>query len=530
MQDDVRKVLQERMRTGEADAMAQLESTCRAHADAGGSGTRPGGGDDALAGAGPEEADSVPPGLARVRTLYVSCPCDADSASVRVWPAGGNAASGVSAVAGSARWARWYVPVRTVRWECGGEGSVQEAAVDLRAGQWLSVQLAQLDPRGAVGRTGCCAGKSSELVHFNSWAQADYLTSIPFTSGTDGYACFKIPALLATQRGTLLAFAEARRGSCSDFAGTDLVYRRSTDGGLTWSALADVVRVSDDERAKLGVCGHPLVVGNIAPVQLSSTSRRHPGRILAPYTRNNFKTWMVYSDDDGVTWEGDRELRHTTVTSPGVPSADAQPDCARGMTYFGYDVDRLSLWSAGDLARFAAGLCWSRSGPFGRPSWLSKLTWPWQFVGVGPPGSLELRDSGRVVVPGYHSYVHGLEGGGKLPISQLYSNFALGHHLISDDGGDTWRLSYDWGVGQGANENQMVELGDGTVLANSRSLATGSPQFRVQARSIDGGESFDAPTLTELPQPFNGCQGSVVAGGGVVVYVASPDPEPATCS
>eukprot|EP00429_Kryptoperidinium_foliaceum_P094252 CAMPEP_0176195346 /NCGR_PEP_ID=MMETSP0121_2-20121125/6466_1 /TAXON_ID=160619 /ORGANISM="Kryptoperidinium foliaceum, Strain CCMP 1326" /LENGTH=199 /DNA_ID=CAMNT_0017534115 /DNA_START=117 /DNA_END=716 /DNA_ORIENTATION=- len=100
--------------------------------------------------------------------------------------------------------------------------------------------------------------------------------------------------------------------------------------------------------------------------------------------------------------------------------------------------------------------------------------------------------------------------------------------MITDDGGDTWRLSDRWGVGEGSDEHQLVELSDGTVLANSRALSTGSPQQRVQARSYDQGETFSASELTEIPQPFNGCQGSIVSGEGDTLYVAGPDPLPAT--
>ena len=47
----------------------------------------------------------------------------------------------------------------------------------------------------------------------------------------------------------------------------------------------------------------------------------------------------------------------------------------------------------------------------------------------------------------------------------------------------------------GANEDQLVELRNGSLLLSSRSLATGSPQQRVQARSDDGGETF-TPSFT----------------------------------
>merc|ERR1719188_683926 len=100
---------------------------------------------------------------------------------------------------------------------------------------------------------------------------------------------------------------------------------------------------------------------------------------------------------------------------------------------------------------------------------------------------------------------------------------------MSDDDGDSWRLGLDWPFGQGFVENQLVLLGNGSVLGNARSLATGSPQWRVQARSDDGGESFTASEFTNIPQPYGGCQGSTIAGGGPdTVYVAGPDPGPAS--
>jgi len=39
----------------------------------------------------------------------------------------------------------------------------------------------------------------------------------------------------------------------------------------------------------VGICGHPVVYGNAAPVQLSPSDKYHPGRILVPHTVNNFE-------------------------------------------------------------------------------------------------------------------------------------------------------------------------------------------------------------------------------------------------
>jgi len=62
-----------------------------------------------------------------------------------------------------------------------------------------------------------------------------------FVRGEGNYYCHKIPTLYRTSENVLLAFAEARgkdgREACDDFSGTDLVYKRSVDGGLTWGEL-----------------------------------------------------------------------------------------------------------------------------------------------------------------------------------------------------------------------------------------------------------------------------------------------------
>ena len=73
------------------------------------------------------------------------------------------------------------------------------------------------------------------LVH----AQTNTTTDI-YQKGQDGYACFRIPAIVQSKAGTLLAFAEARKNSCSDTGNIDLVVKRSEDGGKTWSRIITV--------------------------------------------------------------------------------------------------------------------------------------------------------------------------------------------------------------------------------------------------------------------------------------------------
>lgn len=57
-----------------------------------------------------------------------------------------------------------------------------------------------------------------------------------FEAGQAGYALYRIPGLIATPKGTLLAYCEARKNASGDWGQIDLMLRRSTDGGQSWEA------------------------------------------------------------------------------------------------------------------------------------------------------------------------------------------------------------------------------------------------------------------------------------------------------
>ena len=61
-----------------------------------------------------------------------------------------------------------------------------------------------------------------------------------FNWGDGGYPVFNNPAIVTTADGTVLAFAEGRATS-QDSSSYAIVMRRSTDGGVTWSPLQQVV-------------------------------------------------------------------------------------------------------------------------------------------------------------------------------------------------------------------------------------------------------------------------------------------------
>src|SRR5689334_952902 len=55
-----------------------------------------------------------------------------------------------------------------------------------------------------------------------------------FLAGQGGYALYRIPGLVVTSKGTVLAYCEGRKGK-GDWAQIDVFLRRSTDGGRSFS-------------------------------------------------------------------------------------------------------------------------------------------------------------------------------------------------------------------------------------------------------------------------------------------------------
>ncbi|MBS3762132.1 MAG: exo-alpha-sialidase, partial [Planctomycetes bacterium] len=156
-----------------------------------------------------------------------------------------------------------------------------------------------------------------------------------WSMGHDGYFTYRIPSLCLTPKGSLLAFAEARR---SDFGRTwswnqkwnpdevHCVMKRSTDGGRTWS-------------------GQKLILGHG-----SSYEVRDPSPVADRETGNVFLItrgpYVMKSEDDGESWSDPRSLRpllpdNLKTLSPGPGNSGIQ---IRNGQYAG----RLMVAVAGD--------------------------------------------------------------------------------------------------------------------------------------------------------------------------------------
>jgi sialidase-1 len=130
---------------------------------------------------------------------------------------------------------------------------------------------------------------------------ADLLEIDVFTAGAEGYHTYRIPALIATKSGTLLAICEGRKTGRGDHGDVDLVQKRSTDGGKTWGPLELIHEEGGTAK---------VTIGNACPVVDQDT-----GTVWLPLTRENDRVLMMSSRDDGHTWTKPRDITADTKAS-----------------------------------------------------------------------------------------------------------------------------------------------------------------------------------------------------------------------
>ncbi|MBN1807384.1 MAG: exo-alpha-sialidase [Sedimentisphaerales bacterium] len=146
-----------------------------------------------------------------------------------------------------------------------------------------------------------------------------------FVSGQDGYHTYRIPALIVTKKGTLLAFCEGRKNNRSDSGDIDLLIKRSTDNGKTWS---NQQIVWDD---KDNTCGNPCPVvdqqtGTIWLPMTWNLGDDNESQIKKNTSKDTRRVWITRSNDDGLSWSEPIEITKTTkrpewrwyATGPGV--------------------------------------------------------------------------------------------------------------------------------------------------------------------------------------------------------------------
>jgi len=167
--------------------------------------------------------------------------------------------------------------------------------------------------------------KNAKLYAFQIRSQSgntnqNKTVSIPVWQNSDpSYDNFRIPSIIVTQKGTVLAFAEGRSND-SDGGDIDLLVKRSTDNGKTWSKQ---LVVWDD---KDNTCGNPCPVIDKTTGRIILFMTWNPGTSDEAKAVAGRRPHMCYSDDDGLSWSKPVDLTLTCkdptwlwyATGPGI--------------------------------------------------------------------------------------------------------------------------------------------------------------------------------------------------------------------
>ena len=125
-----------------------------------------------------------------------------------------------------------------------------------------------------------------------------------FAENVNGYLSYRIPAVVVTKKGTVLAFCEGRanpRGPLNDTGEIHILLKRSTDNGKTFS-LQQVVWQDGKN-----TCGNPCPVvdrttGTIWLLLTHNLGEDREPALTHGTAKGTRTVWVTSSDDDGVTW------------------------------------------------------------------------------------------------------------------------------------------------------------------------------------------------------------------------------------
>jgi sialidase-1 len=277
-----------------------------------------------------------------------------------------------------------------------------------------------------------------------------YFHSQPlFEAGRENYRTYRIPAIAVAPKGAILAAAAGRYNGHGDWSNTDLMLRRSTDGGETW-----------DEQQILVNDGVNTVDN---PCFIVDAKR---GEVHLMYQIGYARAYVKTSRDDGVTWSPPQEVT-----------------------------------AAFDEFR-------TRDG------------YSWQVIAMGPGHGLTLR-SGRLVVPVWLA-------------TDKKHRPSISTTVYSDDQGQSWHagdvIVETTEETPNPSETELVELSDGSVLANVRNEST--RHRRLFSISADGATGWSEPEFQEaLYEPI--CMGGNATltdadGATTALLYSAPNSGPGT--
>jgi sialidase-1 len=132
-----------------------------------------------------------------------------------------------------------------------------------------------------------------------------------FEAGKGGHTLYRIPGLVVTAKGTVLAYCEARRRTGLDWDDIEILLRRSTDSGKSWLEPQTLPRPDGEfERNPAAVAKKLAKEGEIAfnnPVAIADRG----GAVHFLYCVDYGRCFYLRSDDDGVSFGKPIEITPT---------------------------------------------------------------------------------------------------------------------------------------------------------------------------------------------------------------------------
>ena len=289
----------------------------------------------------------------------------------------------------------------------------------------------------------------------------------------DGINTYRIPALLKTDKGTLIGGADERRLQFSDWGDIGMVVRRSQDGGVTWGDRITISNLRDNPEARDKTAPSPLNIDMVL-VQDPETKRIFsvydmfpegkavfgmPAKPEKAYERVGDKTYQILYKtgekghytirENGEVYNSkNQKTDYHVVVNPKQRGYSDKGDLYKGKNLIGNVYFAQSTKNPFRVANTSYlwmsysdddGQTWSAPRditPGIRQDWM-------KFLGTGPGTGIVLRTGehkGRILVPAYTTNNISHLGGSQS--SRL---------IYSDDHGVTWH------AGEAPNDNRSVE-------------------------------------------------------------------------
>ena len=146
----------------------------------------------------------------------------------------------------------------------------------------------------------------SEAKNFRDLSLDSANVSVPFYAGLHNYHAFRIPTVIKTKN-TLVAFAEGRKNSTSDFGNIDIVFRKSKDDGKSWGPL-QVLYDLDTLAVQNPV---PIYVAKENKIVLlfNTTSLSEHDVLNKDYgLEEERKAFVTSTSDEAITWKIPKDI------------------------------------------------------------------------------------------------------------------------------------------------------------------------------------------------------------------------------